>query len=26
MADAAAGKTKPISHEEVMRQMKEKYG
>jgi putative addiction module component (TIGR02574 family) len=26
MADAAAGKTKPIPHEEVMRQMKEKYG
>ena len=26
MADAAAGKTVPIPHEEVMRQMKEKYG
>jgi putative addiction module component (TIGR02574 family) len=26
MADSAAGKTTPIPHEEVMRQMKEKYG
>lgn len=26
IADAEAGKTKAIPHEEVMRQMKEKYG